>query len=352
MFRSLTIKASLLVLLLFVFSILLPNIRLSTDIKYTESYSNENTVNILPELNTRMDNISRFDEIYAWIPHFDFQRGLQSAISNRSKLQQVHLSGASIDANGDVVYSSNFNLNLNTINQNNLSFGINIISVNPSNTSIFLSKSQDKLFTEIREYKKLTNFKSVNLNIENLSSADSKNFLNFLKEFRTFLNSLNLKLFVTLYPISINSSSGYTSDSLGGYREIIQYTDFLVIMFYDSHRFTKIPGSSPLDWYKKGVDLLSNEVGDWEKVIVGLPLFGYGFNNSGGIIGSYVYTQIQNIAKSPSINSNSEMTYKRGEEIIYFQDSNSLKIRKQYAKDKLINKFFYWRLGGESGLEL
>jgi spore germination protein YaaH len=290
------------------------------------------------------------NENYGWIPHFDFNNGLTSSL--KKDFKEVHITGASVTANGDVNFHASFDNFLNQTNQKNKPFGINIISVNPNDSSAFLHKEPSEFFAKIKEFKKYTNFKSVNINIENILASDKELYLGVLKDFKDFLHSYGLQLFVTVYPKTAYQYSTYTADIVKSYKSIAENADKLVIMFYDFHKLSasESRSTSPFSWLEQELKRLKAELDqDLDKVTIGMPLFGYGFNiSSNSLTTSYTYDQITKISSNFSKDEIKQENFiQRGNERIYFLDEDMIKLRQKLANEYGINKFFYWRLGGD-----
>jgi spore germination protein len=292
-------------------------------------------------------------QTYAWVPNFDITNGLSSAIKNKNKITAIHYAGASIGENGNINYSNGFDANLIKFNQSGVSFGLNIISSNVNATKNFITNLENKnTFLDKMSSIKSANqsFRAVNLDIEKMNLEEKSNFIDYLKDVKLKLNEKNIQLFLTIFGEEKNISSPFDLKRIG------ENVDQIILMTYDyTLRANKKAGfekANAPDFFVN--DVLENAVNliPKEKIILGLPLYGYGFNKTTNkITTAYTYSQLQNMKLIPQLNEEfGEMYVERPNEIIYFQNQTTLNRKKVIAEKYGVNKVFYWRLGGEGDL--
>lgn len=290
---------------------------------------------------------------YAWIPHFDFMRGFSSAMEYRHLIEELHFAGASVGANGDLILSSNFDSALNTLNQNKLKFGVNVLSANPFYTRAILKKDFKYLFDFALKIKNQYQFFStLNLNFERVFKEDIAAFLEVISKLNDELEKYNINLFVSVFARSTSSNRyNLTLDNVENLIYLLKVVDRLVLLFYDYALYNSGIGNTPLYWLKNTLENISYE--QKGKLIVGLPLYAYEFNDKHEAIRAYTYQELKDkfdINKAVVDQERDEMSLQNGVNKIYFLDKNRLVKRKILSKQFGINSFFYWRLGGDLGI--
>lgn len=305
-----------------------------------------------PTLNIPKEHISP-NEYYAWIPHFDFANGLSSAVRYKDKIKEVHFAGASVNEEGNISYSANFDSSLSSLNNNGIKFGINIISTNSNNTKKFLDKGHMNIVNLTKDLKtKYSFFNSLNLNLESLDQKDDSLFLNFINSVNVELDKYNINLFVSVFAPSVKANKlMLTLDALADINLLIKSCDKLVLLFYDYGINGNGIGNSPLPWLENTISGISPDLRD--KTIIGLPLYGYEFNAQNQVLKSYTYTQIQRLSGISNIQvdiTSDEPYFVNSVNKVYFMDKSTLNNRKNIATQYGINSFFFWRLGGDNGI--
>ncbi|BDQ04606.1 MAG: hypothetical protein KatS3mg084_0124 [Candidatus Dojkabacteria bacterium] len=290
---------------------------------------------------------------YAWIPHFDFMRGLSSASNYRHLIEEVHFAGASVGSSGDLILSSNFDYALNTLNQNNLKFGVNILSTNPLHTRAILKKDFKYLFDfAIKIKNQYQFFSTLNLNFERVFKEDIALFLEVISQLNEQLEKYNINLFVSVFARSLNSNiHNLTLDNIENLIHLVKVVDRLVLLFYDYALYNGGIGNTPMYWLKDTLETISYE--QRAKLIVGLPLYAYEFDDKYEVIRAYTYQELNDkfdLTKAVVDQERDEMFLQNGNNKIYFLDKNRLVNRKNLSKQFGIYAFFYWRLGGDLGV--
>lgn len=304
-------------------------------------------------------NLSTTFVYYGWIPHFDFERGFNS-YKNRQFIQEVHLALFSIDSSGEIVKSKNFSYALSGLNKYQKKFGINLHSSSTGGLQIFLKKGVDyliKLIQDIKlEYQYLS---SINLNFERID-VDESILWDYLDNLYFQLKSMNLRLFITVFAPGIKpiKSKKLTLDVVNQFNKFYHRTDYLVLMFYDFslNNYSDKPSNSPYYWLES---FLANNKGHLmtEKTIIGLPLYGYEFDSNNTSINAYVYSDILKLSYKYKIEYDQQadeyymINYNSNSKII-FLNSSSLSNRIRLSSNYGINKFFFWRLGGDDNILL
>ena len=138
------------------------------------------------------------------------------------------------------------------------------------------------------------------------------------------------------------------------YARLSKHVDHFRVMAYDFHFSTSDPGSvTPLDWYKKVIKYSLDNV-DKDKLVIGLPLYGYDWGENSGE--SVMYKDAIN--KVAEYKGEIVRDEKNGGLIAYytldgidhdvwFDDAESVMQKIEIAQNSGIHQFVFWRLGGE-----
>ncbi|HEY8464094.1 MAG TPA: glycosyl hydrolase family 18 protein, partial [Bacillota bacterium] len=174
-------------------------------------------------------------------------------------------------------------------------------------------------------------FDGIDIDYEDLSQRDTGIFSAFVCKLSTELSKYGKLLSVCVYYKSDHSSK------YGQYwPELIQYVDTLKVMAYNCHYSSSRPGPiCPLQWLQGTLDYAKELPNAKDKIIIGLPLYGFDWvKNSGARARAVTYKEIQRLMRRYAINTNkigwdngeSYFTYSEGgrNHIVYFQDSIAL----------------------------
>ncbi len=302
-------------------------------------------------------------ENYAWVPHFDFSNGLASARKNSAALREVHITGGSISSSGELIFVPQFSSFLNQAKTVARPIGITIYSGGGGGLSSLLDSNtlQEAFINKVFDYTQIySHISAININFEKLSNADATKFLKFLTFLKTSTQNNNIKLYVTVFPIGGHLNQSLTADVIGSYSKLAEVSDKLVLMGYDYVlHFADTPGREnpnvPDYWLKEFLAQAVSQVSS-SKLILGLPLYGYGYSTSSKkMTTSYTYNQIQSIISREQrqpvrIPEWNEMKLQRGSEVIYFQNEETLRSKKSIAVGYGVDQVFYWRLGSDGTL--
>ncbi len=199
-------------------------------------------------------------------------------------------------------------------------------------------------------------YDGIDIDYESIHPDDRKSFSSFIAKLGEALRANNKILVTTVYaktafPGSPGSSYGHD------YRPIGAGSDYVRIMGYDQH----YPGGPPgpiasLEWIESVLTYAVEKI-PRDKVILGVPAFGYDWPADGGrassillddavqLAASYDSTIHRNFqARSPYFSYESEA----GAHVVWFEDYESLQAKIELAQKLGIAGISIWRLGPQN----
>mgnify|MGYP005805796945 CR=1 FL=1 len=210
-------------------------------------------------------------------------------------------------------------------------------------------------------------YDGVTIDFENLRSNMRDNFTAFLRELGDRLETINKSLYVTVQPNMKNSSyfDGYD------FRAIGDIADKVILMAYDYNAknisqdvmesgFTTTP-VTPFDEVYYALRTITSDttgVSDKSKIVLGLSMSNVGWTVDDGQItnsrgNTYSYSEIAEM-----INNGAEVKYsdkyrnpyliyngEDGQEIVWYENSQSIKDKIKLAEMFGVNGISVWRLG-------
>jgi hypothetical protein len=304
-------------------------------------------------------------EIGGWIPGSDFQAGIDSIKASGNPLASVQYSGASVVESGEVGWGVDLTGRMKQMAALGFPVGVNVASTNFNGTANFLGSTdfKNKFYDSIKAVKsEIPSFSSVGITFEQLKLKDREPFYAFLRELRSVINPLGIQLYVVVFPVYEKDTSMFDAKFVHDYKTMGQLADKVVIMAYEylgiQGKVTgPYSGNSPYDWVEK-ICAHAQATIPSEKIILGLPLYGYGFKKGTTypyITKSYTNANIKYIMETEKLEPQydekyHEMYLERPNERIYFQSEETLEERKALAKKYGISQIYYWRLGRDNGI--
>jgi spore germination protein YaaH len=194
------------------------------------------------------------------------------------------------------------------------------------------------------------NITGIELDFEDFSSwtqTDYSNYKTFVKKLGDALHAKGKKLMLDAPAVSNDTEEKWF---LWRYSDFVNLpVDHMVIMAYD-YQYDHGAGApvAPLDWLKNVVTWTSTKYPK-EKLTIGLPSYGYQ-----GTLGSYRMTILtyEQIRKKTGFNTatrdprSGEMTWRSGTTVYFYQDSQSLKQKRDLVASLGIKSISIWHLGG------
>jgi len=191
------------------------------------------------------------------------------------------------------------------------------------------------------------NFDGLQIDFENIPQRDGETFLSFLAELKAARGN---KMFTVALPARMRKINNDVYD----YEKILPLVDRILVMAYDEHWSTSVPGPiASLPWCKKVATYSLNVIGR-EKLIMGIPFYGRAWGNANPSQ-AHVYTGIERV-----INENNVKEIRRENGIptfdytipvsvkVYYDDEYSLSARMEMYRTMGIAAVGFWRIGQET----
>lgn len=294
----------------------------------------------------------------AWIPWWDEKRSLASLKKARNKLNLISPVWYKLDEQGQIIEikSPSKQQVLDAAASAKLAIIPTIFNdFDSKRVSLFLNsealkKDETDKLIEIALSK---GYQGWDLDWEEISKNDKESFTNYVNYLAQRLHEKNLKLFVT-----VHAQTGKPTDWEGSKGQdwpgLAKQADFIRIMAYDFHHAESAPGPiAPLDKLREVIDYAVLVI-PREKIVFGLPTYGYDWSQEGNQ--SFQYVDI--LERIEEFNGN----YQRDPEsfalkgsyildgvkhTLWFEDSESITQKISLARSFGINQFCFWNLGGE-----
>ncbi len=156
-------------------------------------------------------------------------------------------------------------------------------------------------------------FDGFNLDFEELKEKSSEPLVNFCRELSHELHRKKLKL-------SIDISPGNNDYDL---EELIRYNDYLVLMAYDQHSESTVPGPvSAQKWIEEALDIVANKIPS-NKIVLGIGAFGYDWPQD---------------AKGTSVTYQQALAYAKNYNATVDFDNNSYNLHYSYSEKYIDDK--------------
>lgn len=207
-------------------------------------------------------------------------------------------------------------------------------------------KLTDKLIEDI--LKAGADFDGIQIDFENIPARDNKNFYTFIEKLSKKTHE-NGKMFTICVPARTRT----LNEDAFPYEQISKIADRIMVMAYDEHWSTSVPGPiASFDWCDR-VSTYAASVVPQEKLVMGLPFYGRSWEDENlARARSFQYTneflaerKATNVKYTNSI-PNVEFTTKQ-KVFYWFEDSFSSVEKMRLYKSKEIDKVAFWRIGLE-----
>ncbi|MDH6678927.1 spore germination protein [Rhodococcus sp. LBL1] len=196
-------------------------------------------------------------------------------------------------------------------------------------------------------------FDGVQIDYENVESADRSCFEAFVGELGAALHRIGRDLYVAVHANPDGSGYGPRNGSTD-YTAIADSADKVIVMAYDRHRATSTAGpTAPYDWVEEVVRHAITRI-PRDKLVLGVGLYGYDWVGSTAV--RLTWTQAMSLAATrkclldwDEISRSPHFGYILDgvAHEVWFEDARSVAAKTELARRHGLAGIALWRLGGE-----
>lgn len=314
-------------------------------------------------------------KVIGWIPYWDQANAWQSFKKNVSKIDYVSVFWYRIDENGNLgsykgavedksiiefahkngVLALALVANLNETGDGTWDF-------QRVDKVISTKQARSKHIKDLIDLVEKNNFDGIDIDYESLKTSQKEDFAQFIKELSKELHLRNKLLGVAIHPKTSEDNpledNGSQAQDL---RKIARYADQLYFMTYLEHGAFSEPGPiGSLSWMEQVIGYGLTQV-PRQKAYLGIGLMGAEWTKENGgaftaLDSEMAFLDVLSIARennlTPIWDDKSKTPYLEfqtdgTENIIWFENAESIKLRINLAKKLKVGGVAFWRLGGE-----
>ncbi|SHG39085.1 Predicted glycosyl hydrolase [Thermosyntropha lipolytica DSM 11003] len=212
------------------------------------------------------------------------------------------------------------------------------------------SQNRKRLIDNIVYVVKRDGYNGVNIDFEFIDPADGPYFTTFLRELKNALGE-NIPLSVAVFARTGKEKWPVAYE----YENIGKIADYVVVMAYDYSYATSAPGPvAPLWWVKEVAHYMTGLI-PREKILLGVPTYGYDWSSAGGrattvtlarlnqLKSKYKLTEyFDSLSLSPYYIYYDEYGNRH---IIYLENRTSLEEKLKVAREYDLGGISFWRIG-------
>lgn len=313
-------------------------------------------------------------KVIGWIPYWDQKLATQSFKQNANKIDYISLFWYRLDENGNLELYNNVvedksiidfakkkNVKVLALVANLSDDGSSIWDYKRVDKVIFTKESRKKHIDELIKLVEKNNFDGIDIDYEALKSSQRENFSLFIEDLSKELHKKNKILGVAIHP---KTSDGNPHEANGSQaqdlKKIGRHADQLYFMTYLEHGAFSDPGPiGSLPWMRQVLEFGMSQVPK-QKVYLGIGLMGAHWIKENdefkGQDNELPFLEIVKVANQHNItpiwDDVSKTPYLKfqtdsKDNIVWFENAESIKLRVDLAKDRGIGGVAFWRLGGE-----
>lgn len=199
-------------------------------------------------------------------------------------------------------------------------------------------------------------YHGIHIDFEAVNASDAPHLTAFMRELAAQLHPRG-KL-VTQAVIARTSDTPTTWGGAYDYQALSEVNDYIIVMAYDFHYAGGTPGPvAPLTWVQRVVTYVTTRIPP-EKLILGIPLYGYDWNLTAGPPARSVrFDQVQELQRRPGATTGYDETEQEAwlrytdeqghQHEVWHADVRSVTARLKLALDRGLAGVALWRLGHE-----
>lgn len=227
-----------------------------------------------------------------------------------------------------------------------------VVSANAANTAALVNNATNvtNAINTLVAFVQTIGFTGVELDWEGYSTWSSTtygNYKTFANSLGTALHAVSKKLIVDGPPITNATEQGFY---LWHYEDFDALAvDYIVMLLYDyQYDFGAGQSVQPTAWMRNGVAWIKSKIVDVNKIVIGMPSYGYHGTTGGFTI--TVDTKTQSAARTgygtATRNADHEMTWINAGTSSVYQDTTGLNLKREDIEDEQVKNISVWHLGG------
>ena len=215
--------------------------------------------------------------------------------------------------------------------------------------------AQSEFIREIGQLLERFNFDGVTIDFEEVIADERDNFSDFIGKLSEHLHKQGKIVQIALHP-----KTGSVQDKkyeFQDWRSLSAFADQIYIMAYGEHYDEGDSGPiASYPWVKKIIDYANSFDLQLNKFYLGIPLYGYDWQDGEDKAVGLTYQQVQNLQKKYDIESlwdevskSPYFTYEKDgiKHEVWFENKESVSYKKELVYDSGFAGVTFWRLGGE-----
>lgn len=314
-------------------------------------------------------------KVIGWIPYWDQDSATQSFMNNVSKIDYISVFWYRIDENGKLGSYDGVDEDKSIIDfahKNGVLVLALVANLNETGDGVWDFQRVDKVISTKQARSKhiedlvalveKNGFDGIDIDYESLRISQKENFTEFIKELSWALHARNKLLGVAIHPKTSEDNplenNGSQAQDL---QKIGRYADQLYFMTYLEHGAFGEPGPiGSLNWMEQVIAYGLTQV-PYQKAYLGIGLMGaqWSRQNDGTFSAAnseMAFLDVLSTAKAHSLtpiwDEKSKTPYLRfstngAENIIWFENAESIKLRLDLAEKYRVGGVAFWRLGEE-----
>lgn len=189
----------------------------------------------------------------------------------------------------------------------------------------------------------------VNIDYEELQGHQTDEFTAFIQLLADELHGLGKRLAISVFIQEPDDDDNHGQDLLA----LGTAADELVVMAYDQHYDESRPGPvASIGWVAEGLRSTAELGVPDDRVVLGMPLYGYLWPDGGRRARSLVHAEVLALLRqeraSASFDDEAASPYARVDAgTVWFEDARSAEAKIRLARDSGVRRLYLWRLGGE-----
>lgn len=226
------------------------------------------------------------------------------------------------------------------------------ISGSAANIAVLVNNptNQSNAISTILAFLASTGFTGVELDWEGYSAWSSTtygNYKTFVDALGTALHGVSKELMIDGPPITSSTEQALYQWHYEDFNALA--VDYIVMLLYD-YQFDVGAGASvqPTGWMRNGCAWIKGKVTDVNKIVIGMP--SYGYHGTTGSFTITIDTKTQSAARTgygtATRNADDEMTWINAGTSSVYQDTTGLNAKRERIEDEGIKNVSVWHLGG------